>query len=186
MHIREEIIRLKEVEKVPLPIVAEEMRLSYWTVRGIWGRYRREGKEGLRWGYDCCGKGRVFPDTLYETAVVLKREHPRWGGGLIRIELEAKHPEESLPCERTLQRWFQVAGVQCLRSRPLSQERDRARKAHEVWQMDAKEQMRVRDGTWHCLLDAVDEASGAVLSTAVFPPAALEPGVGNSGAGGDP
>ena len=50
--------------------------------------------------------------------------------------------------------------------------------------MDAKEQMQTLDGNWYCLLDAVDEFSGAVLGTALFPPASVDADRSECSAGG--
>ena len=46
----------------------------------------------------------------------------------------------------------------------------RAVRPHEVWQMDAAELVPLRTGQRVCWLRVVDECSGAVLWTAVFPP----------------
>lgn len=40
---------------------------------------------------------------------------------------------------------------------------------HEVWAVDAKEQMKLHDATGACWLTLTDEASGAILSTRAFP-----------------
>jgi hypothetical protein len=42
-----------------------------------------------------------------------------------------------------------------------------ARVSVPVWAVDAKEQIRLADGTWGSWLVVSDEASGAILSTAV-------------------
>lgn len=62
--------------------------------------------------------------------------------------------------------------------------RDRARTAHAVWDMDAKERMRLADGSGASTLAVTDEASGALLARVVFPPVSLDPGGGGPGPGG--
>ena len=115
---------------------------------------------------------------MQETALALKREHPRWGAGLIRVELEQQFPQVALPSVRSLQRWFAEALLQPpRRKRPACVSR-RAHQVHEVWQLDAKERMRLADGTGTCVLNISDEASGALLGALVFPPLPLESGSG--------
>jgi len=175
MRTREEIVRRKREEREPLTIIAEELGVPYDTVLGIWRRYRRRGEDGLRPSYDCCcRRGIRLRRDIHEAALQMRCEHPGWGGGVIRVQLGMDYDAADLPHERTLQRWFRAAGLQLPRSRPVPQNRERAREVHEVWQMDAKEQMQTLDGEWHCTLDVVDEASGALLEAVLFPPALLE------------
>lgn len=47
--------------------------------------------------------------------------------------------------------------------------RPRATVPHQIWQLDAKEQVRLADGSRVCWLLATDEASGATLEPEVFP-----------------
>ena len=55
---------------------------------------------------------------------------------------------------------------------------------HEVWEMDAKERMRLLDGSGASTLAVTDEASGALLAAVVFPPVSLDPGGGGEGPSG--
>jgi hypothetical protein len=69
-----------------------------------------------------------------------------------------------------LQRWLHQAGltpppllrVACLDDR-------RATEPHQVWQVDAVECLRLRDGSGACWLRMTDECSGAILATELFP-----------------
>lgn len=40
---------------------------------------------------------------------------------------------------------------------------------HETWQVDAKENMQLANGKNVCWLSVVDEKSGAIIGTIVFP-----------------
>lgn len=180
---REEIVRLKEQERVPLTVVAAELRVSVSAARNIWRRYRKEGRAGLRTRYERCKhEGPRMAKAVYEAALEMRREHPYWGGGIIRVQLRGLFPDEKLPCERTLQRWFRWEGLQRERSRTVPQQRVRATEAHETWQMDVKEQIETADGKRHCLLDMADEATGALLGGAVFSPRAMGSGGTECGA----
>jgi transposase len=160
---------------VPLGTVAAEFALSPWTVRTIWRRYRDRGEAGLRPDYAACGRpGPRVPSPLYATACALRREHPGWGSGLIRTELAARFPDQPLPHERTLRRWFRGAGLGPPPRRPRPPAPPRARQAHARWQLDATEQIRLADGTRVSWLAASDEATGAMLGATVFPLRALD------------
>jgi hypothetical protein len=106
----------------------------------------------------------------------MKREHPGWGAGLIRVLLSDEFEAEVLPAERSLQRWFRQAGVG---RAPTAQRRTpvvtRGQVVHEVWAVDAKERIRLADGSQVSWLTISDEASGAIVHAEGFPPQALEP-----------
>jgi len=156
--------------------IARELALPYITVRKIDQHYRRTGH--LEPDYARCKHTEVRKaQAIYEQAVALKRQHPGWGAGLIWVELAEVWPESALPSVRTLQRWFQRAGL--VQPRPRPREPGpvaRGTTAHAVWAMDAKEQIRLPDGQGISWLTISDEASGAILSATIFPPLSLEPG----------
>lgn len=157
--------------------IARELGVGYRTVQACWSRFRRQGQSGLAIGYQQCGpKDCAFPKALREAALDLKQNHPRWGAGLIRLELSRLQTRHALPCVRTLQRWFQSAGLQPGRAKRPPVERRRGELPHDVWEIDAKERMRLADGSGTCVLCATDEASGALLGAEPFPPVPLEPG----------
>jgi transposase len=185
LPIREQIIALHQ-QGIRLTTIAQQLGLSYHTVRQCWQRFCREGVAGLSPRYPHCGpKQRRFAGVVQEAALTMKREHPRWGAGLIRVELEQQFPHIALPSGRSLQRWFVAAGLQPLRSQRPASVSPRARRVHEVWELDAKERMRLLDGTGTSVLTVTDEASGAWLGALVFPPVSLGTGFGDAGTGGD-
>src|SRR6516165_11890236 len=123
------------------------------------------------------GPGRPAEDhPLRAHAVALRQLHPTWGAGYIRVRLAADADPATLPSERTLQRWFRgerhppAAG-----GRRSPSAIDRATAPHDIWQMDAVEQLRTGDGQGVCWLRVVDEYTGAFLGTTVFPPVLLGP-----------
>ena len=42
----------------------------------------------------------------------MKRAHPTWGAGLIRLQLQQQFPDQPLPQKRAIERWIQKAGLQ--------------------------------------------------------------------------
>lgn len=155
--------------------IAREMGLPYMTVRGICKHYERTGD--LRPNYAACARPGVRKDAaIFDRAIDLKKTHPRWGAGLIWVELAEVFAESQLPSERTLQRWFRQAGVAVRREREQRQTPvvKRGQAVHDVWAMDAKEALRLADGTYASWLVISDEASGAILHTDLFPPQTVD------------
>lgn len=160
-----------------LAAVAREFALSPWTVRTWWRRYRDRGETGLVPDYVACGRpGPRLPQTVYETALALRRTHPGWGAGLIRTQLATQHPDQSLPHERTLRRWFRDAGLGPPVRPPHPPAPPRTREPHVRWQLDATEQIALADGGKVSWLAASDEATGAMLGAVVFPLGTLDGG----------
>jgi transposase len=182
--IRQKIVMRHEAGE-SLSKVASDMQLSYDTVRGIWRRYRDRGEKGLKPDYDQCGqKGPRAPKLVHRAAIWLKRAHPKWGATLIKLLIEDKWPTLPVPHERTLQRWFRAAGVnRRARRRLVGQNHARGKEVHEVWQMDAKEQVELADGSEVSWLTLSDEKSGAVIAGEVFFPGAVDEGETRGGTG---
>lgn len=174
--IREELVRRHQAGE-PLTELALALGLSYRAARGLWRRFRALGEKGLDNAYANCGPpGPRFPEPIYQATLCLRREHPRFGAGLIRLKLQDRFPGQALPSERTLNRWIREAGLQPLRGRRPKVAADWAKEPHEVWQIDAKERLRLADGSGVCQVSVVDEGSGAALGAVAFPPLSLEPG----------
>jgi hypothetical protein len=106
----------------------------------------------------------------------LRREHPTWGAELIRVHLCQQLGGDAVPATRTLQRWLLKADLAPApsgrRPKPNSA---RATQPHQTWQMDAKERIEICSKQQVSWLRLIDECSGAVLSTVVFPPRRVDP-----------
>lgn len=171
--IRREIIERREVGDSFVSI-ARGLKVSYSAVRNIYQRYVKTKR--LTPAYERCIHTQVRSEqAVYSAAVEMKRAHPSWGAGLIRVELSADFSQESLPSIRTLQRWFKRGKVQNLsREKTPKPTVKRGQGVHEVWALDAKEQMKLADGSHASWLTITDEASGAILSATLFPHQALD------------
>jgi transposase len=181
---RQQIVALRQAG-LSLPAIAQQLQLAPSTVRDWWHRYRDQGEAGLQTHYDRCGPpaARTAP-AVVQAVLALRQAHPSWGAGLIRLETKKQFPDQSLPSARQLQRWFRAAGLQPPRAKRPPVERQRGCEPHQVWQIDAKEQLRLADGTGTSVLTVTDEASGTLLGVVPFPPVPLEPGPGDPGAAG--
>jgi hypothetical protein len=168
--IRSEIIQRHQSGE-SLRSISEELKLSYHTVKKLWQHWRKGGKIEPNYEQAKRQGTRQF-GGLYAPAIALKTAHPRWGAPLILLELQQTIPCSTYPTPRTLQRWFRQAGVN--RAALVKQRREkfvkRGQAVHQVWAVDAKEQIPLGDGSQVSWLTVSDEASGAILHTEVFPP----------------
>ncbi len=160
--------------------IAQALRLSPRTVRHLVHNMRQQTSKNLLPAYERCGRPAFSqPPPLVQHALDLRHDHPSWGAGLIRVLLRQQHPQATLPSERTLQRWFRRSQqTPAPPGRRPAAAKQRANTPHEVWQMDAVEQLPLRTGKQLSWLRLIDECSGAVLETVVFPPPVLETGSG--------
>lgn len=175
IEIRQEIVERRQ-QKQSFRAIAAEMNVSYDTVRGIWQHWQAHGT--LKPNYAACRHpGPRYDEAIYGEAIEMKRAHPRWGAMLIRLKLEDQYDGMDLPSVRTLQNWFRQAGVnRTPATQRKSQKVKRGQSVHDVWAVDAKERMKLADGSRASWLAITDEASGAILDTEAFPPEVLESG----------
>ena len=170
LPLRSQIVEQKAKGKT-LVAIALELHVSYATVCTIYRRFKAKGAEGLAAHYACCGASAARSDGFLRRASMwLRRLHRSWGAGFIRLLLQQRYVQHKVPTERTLQRWFKAAGLTHLKSRFAVVPGVRASQVHEVWQVDAKEKLRLPCGEKLCYLTIVDEQSGALLKAWVFPP----------------
>ena len=83
--------------------LAEDLQLSERTVRHLVQRFAQRGAEALDPDYARCGTKKLpIESDAYQKAVELRQQHPKWGGGLIRVMLQ--EADQPCPSVRTLQR----------------------------------------------------------------------------------
>jgi hypothetical protein len=145
--------------------------VSVRSVRRLYRNFHEHGDATVAPAYDACGQNqpRRTPQALLDEARQLREQHPTWGAPLIRVMMKPKRRRRPLPAARTLQRWFKKEAIPEAPAgrRPAATE-DRAEQPHEVWQMDASEEIGLRSGRQVSWLRIVDEWTGAVLKTMVF------------------
>jgi hypothetical protein len=148
--------------------IARELRLRPRTVRHLCGRIRQLGDAALETSYQAPAP--ATPSSALEQALLLHQDHPSWGAVFVLHKLERLCPEVELPSVRTLQRWFRRHELPpAPPGRKPAAVGPRAGRPHEVWQMDAVEQLALQTGEQVSWLRWVDECSGATLGTVVFP-----------------
>jgi transposase len=67
--------------------IATSLDLPCSTVRRLLQRFRRHGRDGIPPHYRHLSATEAVPSEMTQTAVRLRREHPTWGAGLIRVQL---------------------------------------------------------------------------------------------------
>src|SRR5262245_3627698 len=92
--------------------VARQFGVSLRSVQRLFARFAQWGDDGIAPDYAACGQQQavVTPAALVEQFCQTRREHPRWGSEMIRLELAVQH--EALPCARTIRRHLHQAGLQ--------------------------------------------------------------------------
>ncbi len=167
--------------------IACELALAPRTVRRLCQLFREHGVAALEPSYH-----RPSPPVrspALEQALLLHEEHPSWGAVYVLLRLEQLQPGiTDLPKERTLQRRFRESKrPPAPPGRKPASTRRGAQRPHEVWQMDAVEPCPLQTGQKISWLRWVDEYSGAVLGTVVFPLRDVRPSAGDrSGPGSAP
>jgi len=164
-------------------VIAAALGLSVRTVRHLLRRFG-DSATTLTPSYPRDTRHLPPQQEIFQAAVQLRQQHPGWGAGLIRVLLARDRPAATLPTERTMQRWFRQAGLgPAPRGRRPQRESPRAQRPHQVWQVDAAEQVRLASKGRVSWLRISDEYSGAILRTTVFPPRLLGAGRGPGRAG---
>ena len=150
--------------------IAQNFGLNRGTVHTLVQRFESEGEQGLKPLYENCGRERPDEtDFIYRAVRSMKTWHPGWGGEKIHAEISRMRPSLKLPSVRTFYRWFHWNDQVKPSSKVPRQPAQWAKRIHEGWQVDAKEEMRTTDGTKQCWLNIIDEHSGTVIDPTVFP-----------------
>lgn len=173
--------RLKIVEAVAsghsIRRVAKDLKVSYGTAAEAVHRYRKHGPAGLIPHYENNGRPPRGRDCLvFRAALCLRRRHRDWGAAMIRSVLVRRFGElPGMASSRTMQRWFAAAGLGEQGGVRPNGNKQWAHEPHDVWQVDAKENVHTEMGKV-CWLTVVDERSGALLGAPPFPPRQDQPG----------
>lgn len=164
---REQLIALKQ-QGHSLAHISQQVQLPFATVRNLSARFKKQGH--LTVAYANCGPKNPTTEALLQRASLwLKRHHPTWGAPLIRLKLMDRYGPDRTPATRTLQRWFRQKNLNKPRQQRAQPPIGQSKAPHNIWQVDAKENLTLADGTPACYLTITDEHSGAGLEAPVFP-----------------
>ena len=152
--------------------VAAQFPVSLRTVQRLFARFARRGAAAVAPDYHRCGQRQPgqTPLPLVQDICQTRRNHPRWGADMIRLELEDRYAAP--PCARTLRRHLRQAGLQPAPAGRTSAAEyphvPRATRPHQGWQTDACEELHLQGNRRAGWLRIVDECTGAFLQTTVF------------------
>jgi hypothetical protein len=166
--------------------IAKRLHCHPRTVRRLLQRFLQHGTEGLTVHYDSTAHRKSSLPALWrEELFAWAQAHPTWGAPYLRIQLTQRYPDIPWPSARTIQRWLAPS-----REQPASPGRKpqtvhlQATQVHQVWQVDAVDQLKLRSSQLVSWLRFVEEASGAILQTTVFSLRILCPSGSHSSAKG--
>lgn len=151
--------------------LARDYGMSYNTIRSICIRYQASGESGLIPHYSNCGRLiSVNSERSFRLVRFIKHMHPDWGIAYILVRLKMDYPDLQFQSERHYQRRIASRGTKMPAAQLPVVSSERARLAHDSWQIDAKERIRLLDGKEYCFLNITDEKTAALLKTEAFPP----------------
>lgn len=170
MALRQSIITCyKKGEKITL--LSRRFDVSRKTIYTLIEREKANGLAGLGPRYQNCGKVRPDADQfIFRSVRCIRTWHPSWGAEKIHAEMHQMRPQLNLPHYRTFTRWFhwnKQINVSIKSQLPRISTKQ-AKRLHEGWQVDAKEELKIANGIKHCWLNIVDEYSGTVIAPPVF------------------
>jgi len=144
---RREMLRLAE-EGQSYAGVAEQEGVSFWTARKWIRRGKKSGLEklGSCYGRPATGPLAGFDPMVRYAVLMLKRQHPKWGAEYVVKKLGEK-PElrgSKRPSAMTVWRYWRSFGDRLFAKRdPPKSKIAPSEIPHGVWQMDAKESMKI-------------------------------------------
>lgn len=149
--------------------LAEEHSCSYSCARKWWRVGRDKGLEGLRRtgrSRTAAGVLSTFDPVVAERALYWKRRHPKRGATRILEDMKQDPVLAGLrlPKPRSLAYFFRSECPELLQKRqPQPVPPRRARRVHELWQVDGKENIRLGDGTIATVLGVREPVACAFL-----------------------
>lgn len=183
--LRERVFELR-AQGETIKCIGEELSIPYGTVKKLCRRFRELGPSGLQPSYSNCGTRTAGRLRGQRFEAIRQRElHPGWGAPRIRVELGRGPAAVDEPAStRTMQRWYRSAGLYSPRRQGCGPAIGRSTAPHNIWEVDAKENLALADGSPACYLTIGDEKTGAWLEAVVFPPQEDEPSAARRGAEG--
>lgn len=153
--------------------VAQALHCSPETVRKFWKCFRH-GQILRKRGRPARGTLSTFSEPIRQTALSLKKGHPHWGPANVLIELR-KQPElagQRLPSVSRLSAFFKRYCPEAVQSHlPRKSCVTQAIKpsvAHQRWEMDTKEKVRLGDGELASSLEIRDPVTGVMIAAQAF------------------
>lgn len=166
---RKKIVRERQKGKT-YPQIVEELGypITVLGARKIYKAFEKEGEAGLLTGWSRSGRRPVYDQSVKDRVNELRRGTR--GAPYIHSVLVSQGGATAVPSERTIQQWWRSAGTNRPKKGKTKTERQNDVKAHDIWEVDAKEQMPIQTGALTTWMNVADKGTGADLFAEVFPP----------------
>ena len=173
-HLRLAIVQARKEEQLSYRALADRFHVNYHSVRKFCQSYEERGESSLIADYSNCGRPiAAQSEKVYRLVRLIKHFHPSWGVAYILTKLSVTYPKLGLQSVRTYQRRLKKdCPKEQLPVPKLPRESLHAdiRQAHDEWQIDAKEQIKLPSGDQASYLNITDTKSNALLKAKAFPP----------------
>lgn len=168
---RVEVLGRVKSKALKLVNAAEILQLSYRQTKRLWKRYQQEGAEGLKHGNAGRVSNRAKPEKVRRKALrLIKQKYSGTVDERFGPTLAAQHLAEEDGIEidaETLRRWMLEAGLwsRSRKRKPYRKRRECRQHRGELVQVDGSfHEWFEKRGPRGCLMDMVDDATGATLS----------------------
>lgn len=169
---RQEVIDCWQRERLSYQSLSKRFNLSYNTVRNICLNYQKKGNTSLLADYSSCGRPiKKEAEKAYRLVRLVRHYHPDWGVPYILTKIKRSFPQLILQSVRNYQKRLRVSIPKEPLPPPIvprSQRMGKVRKAHDEWQIDAKERIRLPTKEEVCFLNITDTKTNAMLKVKPF------------------
>lgn len=169
---RQKIIQTWQEEQLTFSDLAKRFGYSYNTVKNICKNYQQRGDSSLIADYSSCGrKVTDLAERSYRLVRLIRHFHPDWGVPFILTKIEQDFPDVPLQKIRNYQ--TRLAKERPKKKLPpsivpKSKAMGRIRLAHDEWQIDAKERIKLPTGEEVCYLSITDTKTNGMLKAKPF------------------
>ena len=162
---RMQIIKLRE-SGMSYSAISKEVKCSIRTAQRLWSSYQKKGELGLKTKYHQSGRKRAYSSAIQ--AKIEGYNGSSVGAPYVRSILLQDYPEEAVPHERTIQRWWSKGNMECYLPKSTKSTSNWTGEVHHTWQIDGKSELKLQDGQKLSWIKIADEASGSDLQTRLF------------------
>ena len=170
--LRQKVVNTWNVENLSYTALSKRFGLNYHTVRTICLNYNRIGESSLLPNYTACGrKIQAADEKAYRLVRLIKHFHPTWGVGYILTKIKLTFPDLALQGIRNYQKRLKQDRLEVSLPAPdipKNKSLGKVRKAHDEWQIDAKERIKLASGEETCFLNITDTKTHALLKAKPF------------------
>ena len=110
--------------------IAQHLGYSLSGIKKVWYNYQRYGSSSLQTNYKNCGRKPSYTDSTYD--LIDKLRNAQQGASYIYSKFQLQHPDESVPCIRTIQRYWASKKANRPKGRPCKREKKLGQLKHII------------------------------------------------------